>query len=129
MSRSGPSVQGRSSRVREPPAHLSTRAGAGHQQQWLAFSPCLPKVMLTPSRVPEQQEPLGYRKGQRCPAEPRAHLADHSRGMESPQQLMHAAPCSFEGHVLNLYMRLKGLCRPLCPVSRGLPWMPSPATT
>ena len=51
-------------------------------------------------------------------------------GMESPQQLMQAAPWSFEARVLNLYMRLKGLCRPpaQCPVSRGLPGMSSPAT-
>lgn len=59
-------------------AHLSARADAGHQLQWLLFSPRLPEVMLSPSRVPEQQAPLGDRKGQRCPEEPRTHLADNS---------------------------------------------------
>lgn len=75
-------------------AHLSARAGAGHQPQWLVFSPRLPEVMLSPSRVPEQHVPdlLGSGRDRGALRSQGHTWLTTAYGMESPQQLMQAAP-------------------------------------
>lgn len=76
-------------------AHLSARAGAGHQPQWLVFSPRLPEVMLSPSRVPEQfltPNLLGSGRDRGALRSQGHTWLTTAYGMESPQQLMQAAP-------------------------------------